>query len=200
MQFGLATVIEPIITRPHVLSITSRFHRCPGEGRRRQGRRHAAIDRTGDMVKEHLRRLPAQWPHSLDRLQLGIAPTIPHRCRKKSVIGFRDMARGHRLVIQTPSTGGKNPAASSSPVFGIEDVDPDHGFGGHRRALVLGGPRARVARRRRHTPADQRAHTVAHDSSDNIQIRWRIAGARDCLGQRSRRRRRQRRMSLLETI
>jgi 5-methylthioadenosine/S-adenosylhomocysteine deaminase len=66
-----------------------------------------------------LRQLAAQWPYPGDRLRLGIAPTIPHHCSKGFMVGCRDVAREHGLVMQTHVGEAKYQAASSFNVFGM---------------------------------------------------------------------------------
>jgi guanine deaminase len=65
-----------------------------------------------------LRDLAEWWPYSADQLRLGIAPTIPHHCTRDFMIGCRDIARDHSLVMQTHLGEAKYQAASSFQIFG----------------------------------------------------------------------------------
>jgi guanine deaminase len=74
---------------------------------------------TPDAIITALRQLAKTWSHPADDLRLGIAPTIPHHCSKEFMLGCRDVAREHGLVMQTHVGEAKYQAASSFPVFGI---------------------------------------------------------------------------------
>jgi 5-methylthioadenosine/S-adenosylhomocysteine deaminase len=126
-----------------------------------------------------LRRLAAQWPHPRDRLRLGIAPTIPHHCTKEFMIGCRDVAREHGLVMQTHVGEAKYQAASSFPVFGMSMTKTMDSVGivgpwfSAAHAVWLDDDDMRLL--------GERGAQVAHNPGANLRLGSGIGAARDYL-------------------
>ena len=126
-----------------------------------------------------LRRLAAQWPHPGDRLRLGIAPTIPHHCTKEFMIGCRDVAREHGLVMQTHVGEAKYQAASSFPIFGMSMTQTMDSVGivgpwfSAAHAVWLDDDDMRLLA--------ERGAQVAHNPGANLRLGSGIAAARDYL-------------------
>ena len=55
----------------------------------------------GDATLSAIRAAAASWPHSDDRIRLGIAPTIPLHCSDAFMCGCRDLAAEYGLPLQT---------------------------------------------------------------------------------------------------
>jgi 5-methylthioadenosine/S-adenosylhomocysteine deaminase len=132
-----------------------------------------------DDTIQALRRLAAQWPYPTDRLQLGIAPTIPHHCTKEFMIGCRDVAREHGLVMQTHIGEAKYQAASSFQVFGMSMTKTMDSVG------IL-GPWFSAAHAVWLDDADmrllaERDAQVAHNPGANMRLGSGIAPAREYL-------------------
>ncbi len=136
------------------------------------------MGRAADIVAA-LRRLAAQWRHSNDRLRLGIAPTIPHHCTKEFMLGCRDVAREHGLVMQTHLGEARYQAASSFAVFGMSMTQTMDSVGivgpwfSAAHAVWLNDDDMRLL-------ADRGAQ-VAHNPGANLRLGSGIAPARDYL-------------------
>jgi guanine deaminase len=126
-----------------------------------------------------LRRLAAQWPHPRDRLRLGIAPTIPHHCTREFMIGCRDVAREHGLVMQTHVGEAGYQAASSFPLYGMSMTRT-------MDAVGIVGPWFSAAHAVWLDDADmqllaERGAQVAHNPGANLRLGSGIAAVRDFL-------------------
>jgi guanine deaminase len=136
------------------------------------------MGRPEDII-DALRRLAAQWPHPADRLRLGIAPTIPHHCTKEFMIGCRDVAREHGLVMQTHIGEAKYQAASSFQVFGMSMTKTMDSLG-------IVGPWFSAAHAVWLDHHDmsllaERGAQVAHNPGANLRLGSGIGAARDYL-------------------
>jgi 5-methylthioadenosine/S-adenosylhomocysteine deaminase len=136
------------------------------------------MGRAGDIVAA-LRRLAAQWRHPNHRLRLGIAPTIPHHCTKEFMMGCRDVAREHGLVMQTHVGEAKYQAASSFPIFGTSMTQTMDQMGivgpwfSAAHAVWLDDDDVRLLA--------ARGAQVAHNPGANLRLGSGIAPARDYL-------------------
>jgi 5-methylthioadenosine/S-adenosylhomocysteine deaminase len=134
--------------------------------------------RAEDIV-EALRRIAAQWRYPGDRLRLGIAPTIPHHCTKEFMLGCRDVAREHGLVMQTHVGEAKYQAASSFPIFGMSMTRTMDSVGivgpwfSAAHAVWLDDDDMRLLA--------ERGAQVAHNPGANLRLGSGIAPARDYL-------------------
>jgi 5-methylthioadenosine/S-adenosylhomocysteine deaminase len=115
-EVGLRAVIAPMV------SDLTFYQSLPGFiealSRVDGGRMGAMRMGSAENVLAALRNLAEWWPYSADQLRLGIAPTIPHHCTRDFMIGCRDIAREHGLVMQTHLGEAKYQAASSFQIFG----------------------------------------------------------------------------------
>jgi len=134
---------------------------------------------SSDAILAALRQLAHAWSHAPDHLQLGIAPTIPHHCSKEFMLGCRDIAREHGLVMQTHVGEAKYQAASSFPIFGMSMTKVMDAVGivgpwfSAAHAVWLGQDDMRLL-------ADRGAQ-VAHNPGANLRLGSGIAPARDYL-------------------
>lgn len=130
-------------------------------------------------ILEALRRLAAQWRYPADQLRLGIAPTIPHHCSKEFMIGCRDIAREHGLVIQTHVGEAKYQAASSFQIFGMSMTKTMDSVGivgpwfSAAHAVWLDDEDMRLLA--------ERGAQVAHNAGANMRLGSGIGPARDYL-------------------
>lgn len=136
------------------------------------------MGRTDDVLGA-LRRLAAQWRHPGDRLRLGIAPTIPHHCTREFMIGCRDIAREHGLVMQTHVGEAKYQAASSFPIYGMSMTRTMDSVGivgpwfSAAHAVWLDDDDMRLLA--------ERGAQVAHNPGANLRLGSGIGAARDFL-------------------
>lgn len=132
-----------------------------------------------DQIVAALRRLAAQWRHPNDRLRLGIAPTIPHHCTREFMLGCRDVAREHGLVMQTHVGEAKYQAASSFAIFGMSMTKTMDSVG-------IVGPWFSAAHAVWLDDGDmrllaERGAQVAHNPGANLRLGSGIAAVRDYL-------------------
>jgi len=132
-----------------------------------------------DQIVAALRRLAAQWRHPDDRVRLGIAPTIPHHCTREFMMGCRDVAREHGLVMQTHVGEAKYQAASSFSIFGMSMTRT-------MDAVGIVGPWFSAAHAVWLDDGDmqllaERGAQVAHNPGANMRLGSGIAAVRDYL-------------------
>ena len=126
-----------------------------------------------------LRRLAEQWSYPGDQIRLGIAPTIPHHCTREFMIGCRDIAREHGLVMQTHVGEAKYQAASSFQIFGMSMTRTMDSVGilgpwfSAAHAVWLDDDDMRLLA--------ERGAQVAHNPGANMRLGSGIAPARDYL-------------------
>jgi 5-methylthioadenosine/S-adenosylhomocysteine deaminase len=172
---GLRAVIAPMVA-----DLTF-YQSLPGfiDALARAGGGQAGLMRMGqaDDTVQALRKLAAQWPYPSDRLRLGIAPTIPHHCTKDFMIGCRDVAREHGLVMQTHVGEAKYQAASSFSVFGMSMTKTMDAVGivgpwfSAAHAVWLDDDDMRLLA--------ERGAQVAHNPGANLRLGSGIAATRD---------------------
>jgi guanine deaminase len=132
-----------------------------------------------DEIVEALRRLAAQWRHPDDSLRLGVAPTIPHHCTKEFMLGCRDVAREHGLVMQTHVGEAKYQASSSFAIFGMSMTRTMDSVGivgpwfSAAHAVWLDHDDMRLLA--------ERGAQVAHNPGANLRLGSGIAAVRDYL-------------------
>jgi guanine deaminase len=142
---------------------------------------HAGAMRMGraEDIVAALGNLAARWRHANDRLRLGIAPTIPHHCTREFMIGCRNVAREHGLLMQTHVGEAKYQAASSFPIFGMSMTRT-------MDAVGILGPWFSAAHAVWLDDADmrllaERGAQVAHNPGANLRLGSGIAPVRDYL-------------------
>jgi len=132
-----------------------------------------------DEIVEALRQLAAQWRHPEDSLRLGVAPTIPHHCTKEFMLGCRDVAREHGLVMQTHVGEAKYQASSSFAIFGMSMTRTMDSVGivgpwfSAAHAVWLDQDDMRLLA--------ERGAQVAHNPGANLRLGSGIAAVRDYL-------------------
>jgi len=177
MEVGLRAVIAPMVadltfyqSLPGFIDALTRIDGGKA-GAMRMGR-------TEDVISA-LRRLAVQWSYPSDRLRLGIAPTIPHHCSREFMIGCRDVARDHGLVMQTHVGEAKYQAASSFQIFGrsmtrtMESVGILGPWFSAAHAVWLDDADMRLLA--------ERGAQVAHNPGANMRLGSGIGAARDYL-------------------
>jgi 5-methylthioadenosine/S-adenosylhomocysteine deaminase len=174
---GLRAVIAPMVADltfyQSLPGLTEALDKIDGgkAGMMRMGSRDACL--------EALRNLAAEWPHPGDRLRLGVAPTIPHHCSREFMLGCRDIAREHGLVMQTHVGEARYQAASSFSIFGMSMTRVMDSVG-------IVGPWFSAAHAVWLDSADMRlladkGAQVAHNPGANMRLGSGIGAARDYL-------------------
>jgi guanine deaminase len=176
-EVGLRAVIAPMV------SDLTFYQSLPGfidAVTRVDGGKAGAMRMGGpDDIVAALKRLAAQWSYPGDQLRLGIAPTIPHHCTREFMIGCRDVAREHGLVMQTHVGEAKYQAASSFSIFGMSMTRTMDSVG-------IVGPWFSAAHAVWLDPDDmrllaERGAQVAHNPGANLRLGSGIGAARDYL-------------------
>lgn len=176
-QLGLRAVIAPMV------SDLTFYQSLPGfiDALSRVDGGRAGAMRMGSAkdVLAALRRLAEQWSYPDDQIRLGIAPTIPHHCTREFMIGCRDIAREHGLVMQTHVGEAKYQAASSFQIFGMSMTRTMDSVGilgpwfSAAHAVWLDDDDLRLLA--------ERGAQVAHNPGANMRLGSGIAPARDYL-------------------
>jgi 5-methylthioadenosine/S-adenosylhomocysteine deaminase len=126
-----------------------------------------------------MRQALQSWPHSRDRVRLGLAPTIPLLCSDALIIGSARLARDYGTVLQSHVAESKVQAVSALKRWGKS-------LTAHIDALGLLGPDFSVAHGVWLDDDDMRrladhGCTVSHNPGSNMRLGCGIADARRML-------------------
>src|SRR6516165_10012107 len=98
-KVGLRAVIAPMVADlTFYQSVPGLIEALPEDARSRASDLRMS---SADASLAALRMIAKRWAYPADRLRLGIAPTIPQHCTREFMIGCRDIAREHGIVMQT---------------------------------------------------------------------------------------------------
>jgi 5-methylthioadenosine/S-adenosylhomocysteine deaminase len=99
LDVGVRAVIAPMVAdRSFYQAIPGLLDAFPPELR---AVADAVRTAPGETTLAAIRDVVASWSHPVDRVRLGIAPTIPLHCSDAFICGCRDLANEHGLPLQT---------------------------------------------------------------------------------------------------
>jgi guanine deaminase len=116
-KVGLRAVIAPMVADlTFYQSLPGLIEALPEDTRPRASDLRMS---SADASLAALRMIAKRWSYPADRLRLGIAPSIPQHCTREFMIGCRDIAREHGIVMQTHVSESRYLSASSFRFAGM---------------------------------------------------------------------------------